>query len=72
MPNSLPTDQRILDAAQGHGYHGVSYAAVAAHVGVRKARVFHHFPTKEDLAHDDDAHFDAVADRLLPTFQADG
>ncbi len=35
---------------QAHGYHGVSYAAIAAHVGVRKASVFHHFPTKEDLA----------------------
>lgn len=49
-----PTDQRILDAAQRlmqtHGYHGVSYAAVAAAVGLRKASVFHHFPTKVDLA----------------------
>ena len=34
---------------QAHGYHGVSYAAIAAQVGIRKASVFHHFPTKEDL-----------------------
>jgi len=54
MSLSVPTDQRILDAAQrrmqAHGYHGASYAAVAAAVGLRKASVFHHFPTKEDLA----------------------
>jgi len=54
MSPSLPTDQRILDVAQrlmqAHGYHGVSYAAVAATVGLRKASVFHHFPTKENLA----------------------
>jgi len=53
MVSPLPTDQRILDAAQqlmqAHGYHGVSYAAIAAQVGIRKASVFHHFPTKEDL-----------------------
>jgi len=49
-----PTDQRILDAAQhlmqARGYHGVSYAAVAAAVGLRKASVFHHFAAKEGLA----------------------
>jgi len=54
MSLSVPTDQRILDAAQrlmqAHGYHGVSYAAVAAAVGLRKASVFHHFPSKENLA----------------------
>lgn len=54
MSFSSPTDQRILDAAQhliqAHGYHGVSYAAIAAAVGLRKASVFHHFATKEDLA----------------------
>jgi len=54
MSISRPTDQRILDVTQrlmqAHGYHGVSYAAVAAAVGLRKASVFHHFPTKEGLA----------------------
>jgi len=49
-----PTDQRILDAVrqlmQAHGYHGVSYAAIAAQVGIRTVSVFHHVPTKEDLA----------------------
>lgn len=35
---------------QAHGYHGVSYAAIAAVVGLRKASIFHHFPTKEYLA----------------------
>ncbi len=45
MSRLLPMDQRILDAAQhllqAHGYHGVSYATIAAHVGLRKASVFH-------------------------------
>jgi len=54
MSSATPTDQRILDVAQrlmqAHGYHGVSYAAIAAAVGLRKASVFHHFPTKEALA----------------------
>jgi len=54
MNSSISTDQRILDAAQRliqtHGYHGASYAAVAAAVGLRKASVFHHFAAKEDLA----------------------
>jgi len=54
MSISTPTDQRILDVAQrlmqAHGCHGVSYAAVATAVGLRKASVFHHFPTKEALA----------------------
>ncbi len=48
------TDQRILDVTQhlmqSLGYHGLSYAAVAEAVGLRKASIFHHFPTKEDLA----------------------
>jgi len=51
---ATPTDQRILNAAQrlmqAHGYHGVSFDDIAATVGIRKASVFHHFPTKEDLA----------------------
>ncbi len=51
---SSPTNQRILDAAQhlmqAQGYTGLSFAGVATAVGLRKASIFHHFPTKEDLA----------------------
>jgi len=54
MSIAPPTEQRVLDAAQHllqmHGYHGLSYAAVAAVVGLRKASVFHYFPTKDGLA----------------------
>lgn len=31
------------------GYAGFSYADVAASVGIRKASIHHHFPSKEDL-----------------------
>ncbi len=32
------------------GYAGFSYADLAAAVGIRKASIHHHFPTKSDLA----------------------
>lgn len=32
------------------GYAGFSYADLAASVGIRKASIHHHFPTKTDLA----------------------
>src|SRR5258708_3481817 len=31
------------------GYAGFSYADLATAVGIRKASIHHHFPTKEDL-----------------------
>jgi TetR/AcrR family transcriptional repressor of nem operon len=31
------------------GYNGFSYADIAAVVGIRKASIHHHFPTKVDL-----------------------
>ncbi len=75
MRLSVPTDRRILAVAQrllqAHGYHGVSYAAVAAAVGLRKASVFHHFPTKEDLARAIVAHYRAtVRDGMATIDQA--
>lgn len=51
----LPTDtrERILDAAQSmaqiRGFNAFSYADIATTVGVRKASIHHHFPSKEDL-----------------------
>ena len=34
---------------RGRGYAGFSYADLAAAVGIRKASIHHHFPTKIDL-----------------------
>ncbi|MDP4023991.1 TetR/AcrR family transcriptional regulator [Methylobacterium sp. NEAU 140] len=34
---------------RGRGYAGFSYADLAAAVGIRKASIHHHFPTKADL-----------------------
>ena len=44
---------RILDAAQEmvqtRGYNGFSYADVSAEVGLRKASIHYHYPSKTDL-----------------------
>ncbi|MBA2711267.1 MAG: TetR/AcrR family transcriptional regulator [Tatlockia sp.] len=44
----------ILDCAQSliqkRGYNGFSYADISSKVGIRKASIHHHFPTKVDLA----------------------
>lgn len=37
------------DIIRRRGYSGFSYADLAAAVGIRKASIHHHFPTKEDL-----------------------
>jgi TetR/AcrR family transcriptional repressor of nem operon len=51
---SKSTADQILDIAQSliqaGGYEGFSYASVAAELGIRKASIHHHFPTKGDLA----------------------
>lgn len=43
----------ILDCAQAliqkRGYNGFSYADISSAVGIRKASIHHHFPTKVDL-----------------------
>ncbi|MBE7203363.1 MAG: TetR/AcrR family transcriptional regulator [Parafilimonas terrae] len=48
------TSARIVDVGRrlvmAQGYNGFSYADVADAVGVRKASVHHHFPSKADLA----------------------
>lgn len=52
QPNK-DTRQSILDAAETliltRGYNGFSYKDIADVVGIRKASIHHHFPTKEDL-----------------------
>lgn len=51
---SKRTAERILDSAQGliqlGGYEGFSFASVASEIGLRKASIHHHFPTKAHLA----------------------
>jgi TetR/AcrR family transcriptional repressor of nem operon len=47
------TSEKILDVAQtlviAGGYNGFSYADIADAVGIRKASIHHHFPTKAEL-----------------------
>lgn len=50
---TLSTYDKILDVAQSlvvaGGYNGFSYADISDAVGVRKASIHHHFPTKANL-----------------------
>mgnify|MGYP000300314046 CR=1 FL=1 len=47
------TRTAILNVAeelvQTHGANGISYATISERVGIRKASIHHHFPTKDDL-----------------------
>jgi TetR/AcrR family transcriptional regulator, transcriptional repressor for nem operon len=47
------TAERILDVAQGlaqtRGFHGFSYADIAAELGITKASLHYHFATKAEL-----------------------
>lgn len=49
----MDTREHILDTAQRlaqqRGFNAFSYADIAAAVGVRKASIHHHFPSKNDL-----------------------
>ncbi|AKS31454.1 TetR/AcrR family transcriptional regulator [Mycolicibacterium goodii] len=53
MPTATDTADDILRCARTliivGGYNGFSYADIAAVVGIRKASIHHHFPTKVDL-----------------------
>lgn len=50
----MDTRTALLDCAEAavraRGYDGFSYANLAEAVGIRKASIHHHFPTKADLA----------------------
>lgn len=52
----MNTKDALLDcaerAARARGYDGFSYADLASEIGIRKASIHHHFPTKADLALD--------------------
>jgi TetR/AcrR family transcriptional regulator, transcriptional repressor for nem operon len=49
----MDTRSLLLSAAEdlirSRGYNGFSYADLAERIGIRKASIHHHFPTKEDL-----------------------
>src|SRR5580765_2103628 len=50
---AVDTRPRILDAAQDLiqrlGANAISYQHISDEVGIRKASIHHHFPSKEDL-----------------------
>ncbi|MGY5778034.1 TetR/AcrR family transcriptional regulator [Rhizobium sp. LEGMi135b] len=53
MKSISSTSEKILDIAQSlivaGGYNGFSYADISAAIGIRKASIHHHFPTKAEL-----------------------
>lgn len=53
MSNLSTTSEEILASARSliaaGGYYGFSYADIAQVVGIRKASIHHHFPSKADL-----------------------
>lgn len=53
-PASPGTRDRILDSAQRlvqtRGFNAFSYADISKELGIRKASIHHHFPTKAGLA----------------------
>ena len=53
MSNLFTTSDDILSCAKtliiSGGYNGFSYADIASVVGIRKASIHHHFPSKVDL-----------------------
>ena len=53
MSNLVMTSDQILASARNFivagGYNGFSYADIASEVGIRKASIHHHFPSKVDL-----------------------
>lgn len=53
MNNKKNTLQDIMDTGltlvQERGYNGFSYADIADAIGIRKASIHYHFPTKKDL-----------------------
>ena len=54
MIGSMDTRERILDSAQRltqtRSFHGFSFQDIADEIGIRKASLYHHFDSKDDLA----------------------
>ncbi|QIG93751.1 MULTISPECIES: TetR/AcrR family transcriptional regulator [unclassified Bradyrhizobium] len=53
MNPTISTSEKILDVAQSlivaGGYNAFSYADISDAIGIRKASIHHHFPTKAEL-----------------------
>ncbi|HEY1396605.1 TetR/AcrR family transcriptional regulator [Roseateles sp.] len=53
-PTSTSSKDRILEVAtriaQAHGYGGLNLRTLAEEVGIKAASLYHHFPSKADLA----------------------
>lgn len=63
------TQSRLLDLGEAlmrkRGFGGFSYADLAREIGIRKASIHHHFPTKSDLGMAVlDRYADQLADKL--------
>ncbi|MGU3539307.1 TetR/AcrR family transcriptional regulator [Methylobacterium sp. A54F] len=56
---------------RGRGYSGFSYADLAEAVGIRKASIHHHFPTKADLGLALVAAYEARYDDALAAIRAE-
>lgn len=69
MHQGKDTATRIMDAAQRlaqtRGYDGFSYADIATEVGIRKASIHYHFPSKVDLGRELVARYRADFGRAL-------
>ena len=74
----IETRTRILDAAQEliqrPGVNAMSYQDISDAVGIRKASIHHHFPTKENLVDTVlerySVYFFGLVDRILETKQS--
>ncbi len=76
MSNAIPTDRRIMDAAQRlmqvRGYNAFSYADIAEEVGVRTATIHYHFPSKGALGRDVVARYRADTRAELAAIDREG
>lgn len=69
MRRATDTRTHILDTAQElvqtRGYNAFSYSHIAERVGIRKASIHYHFPTKSDLGRELLSRYRADARRFL-------
>lgn len=75
MDSRTRTAERVLDVAQelaqSRGYNAFSYADLAEALGIRKASIHHHFPSKGDLARALVARYRRQAAALLAQIDAE-
>ena len=73
MGNASTSDEILRSARSlivAGGYNGFSYADIAEVVGIRKASIHHHFPTKVDLVRTLLERYGAELDAGLEAFAA--